>query len=91
MILVLLLTQVLLTCYGNLKPYICNGGWTTYPDDVLVSPGPCNIQIRDSTLSQDEFLKTYAYTEPFIIRDGANNDLFRALTGKYVHLSIDFK
>jgi len=86
MILVLLLAQVLI-CYGNLKPYICNGEWKTYPDDVLVSPGPCNIPIRDNTLSQDEFLKLYAYNEPFIIRDGTNNDLFRALTGKEELLS----
>eukprot|EP00088_Acartia_fossae_P068806 TRINITY_DN8801_c0_g1_i2.p1 TRINITY_DN8801_c0_g1~~TRINITY_DN8801_c0_g1_i2.p1 ORF type:complete len:264 (+),score=9.71 TRINITY_DN8801_c0_g1_i2:25-816(+) len=81
MILVFLLTLIL-ECFGTLKPTISNGGWDTYPEDVMTSPGPCNIPIRDSTLSHQEFMDLYAHSQPFVIRDGANNDLFRALTGK---------
>lgn len=77
-----LLHRLLVLCDGLHKPAVSNGGWETFPADVLVPPGPCNVPIRDNTLSQDEFLEKYAYTEPVIIRDGANNDLFRALTGK---------
>jgi len=69
-------------CSGVHKPAINNGGWETYPEDVPVRPGPCNIPWRDGTLEQEEFIKKYAYSMPVIIRDGANNDLFRALTEK---------
>jgi len=61
------------------RPYISYGGWRTYPSDMLANPGPCNLDIKDSSLSEAEFLAEYAFTKPFIIRDSANNDLFRAL------------
>ena len=73
---------IIWSCDGIRKPSISNGGWETYPSDISVPPGPCNIPIRDNTLSQEEFLEKFAFTEPLIVRDGANNDLFRALTGK---------
>lgn len=69
------------------KPSISNGGWLTYPVDVPVQPGPCNIDVRDTTLTQEDFLKLYAYDKPFIARDSSNNDLFRALTSKAALLS----
>ena len=62
------------------RPFISNGGWRTFPADMLVQPGPCNIDIRDRTLSEKEFLSKYAYSRPVVIRDSADNDLFRALT-----------
>ena len=62
------------------RPFISNGGWLTFPGDLLVQPGPCNIDIRDGTLGQEEFLAKYAYARPVVIRDAADNDLFRALT-----------
>jgi hypothetical protein len=62
------------------RPFISNSGWVTYPSDLLVPPGPCNIDIRDKTLTQQEFLAQYAYSRPVVIRDAADNDLFRALT-----------
>ncbi len=62
------------------RPFISNSGWVTYPSDLLVPPGPCNIDIRDKTLTQHEFLAQYAYSRPVVIRDAADNDLFRALT-----------
>jgi len=65
------------------RPFISNGGWVTFPSDLLVQPGPCNIDIRDKTLTQQEFLAKYAYSRPVVIRDAANNDLFRALTERY--------
>jgi len=75
------------TCCGSHKAAINNGGWETYPLDIPAQPGPCNIPIRDNTLTQEEFLNTYAYSQPVIIRDGTNNDLFRALTEKEELLS----
>ena len=64
------------------RPYISNGGWRTYPSDIVVSPGPCNVDIKDKTMTQLEFIENYAYTKPVIIRDSSNNDLFRALARK---------
>ena len=64
------------------RPAISNGGWETFPADVSVRPGPCNIAIRDNRLTEKEFLEKYAYAEPVIVRDTTNNDLFRALTGR---------
>jgi len=69
-------------CEGTYRATINNGGWETFPSDVVVTPGPCNVPIRDNTLQQDEFLQKYAFSEPVVIRDATNNDLFRALTGK---------
>jgi hypothetical protein len=69
------------------RPFISNGGWQTFPSDLLVHPGPCNIDIRDKTLTQQEFLAQYAYTRPLVIRDAADNDLFRALTERYANFS----
>ena len=64
------------------RPYISNGGWRTYPSDIIATPGPCNIDIRDMTMTQQEFINQYAFTKPVIVRDTNNNDLFRALARK---------
>ena len=64
------------------RPYFSAGGWRTYPHRMVAQPGPCNIEIRDNSLTQSEFLSEYAKTKPFIVRDSANNDLFRALARK---------
>ena len=29
----------------------------TEGDDMIAQPGPCNIEIRDASMSQEEFLK----------------------------------
>ena len=59
--------------------YIEDGGWRTDLKDILVTAGPCHLQIEDKTLSNEDFLRKYAYNTPFVLRDAANNDLFRAL------------
>ena len=64
------------------RPFISNGGWPTYPSDMIATPGPCNIDIRDMTMTQKEFIKEYAFTKPVIVRDTSNNDVFRALARK---------
>merc|ERR1712105_220601 len=57
-------------------------------------PGPCNIAIRDSRLTQTEFMSKFARSQPLVVRDVSNNDLFRALSQKkrlltdYGHTSI---
>ena len=64
------------------RPYMEEGGWATYPGDLLARPGPCNIQIRDSRLTQKEFMAEFATSQPLVVRDVNNNDLFRALSRK---------
>ena len=49
---------------------------------MIATPGPCNIDIRDMTMTQKEFINEYAFTKPVIVRDTNNNDLFRALARK---------
>lgn len=66
----------------HLRPYVDNGGWRTYPGDLVVHPGPCNIAIRDSSLSQPEFLSEFSTSRPLVVRDAADNDVFRALAGR---------
>lgn len=60
-------------------PYFSEGGWITHPSDLVAQPGPCNIDIKDSTLTQREFLHSYAYIRPLILRDVSNNAAFRSL------------
>ena len=28
------------------RPYFSEGGWRTYPSDMVARPGPCNIDIK---------------------------------------------
>ena len=49
---------------------------------MVARPGPCNIDIRDGTMTIEEFLEKYASTRPVIIRDATNNDLFKSLARK---------
>ena len=35
-------------------------------------------------MTEKEFMSEYAKTKPFVVRDSANNDLFRALARKQV-------
>jgi len=64
------------------RPYFSEGGWKTYPSDMVAQPGPCNIDIKDTSFSLKQFLKEYSTSRPFIVRDSSNNDLFRALARK---------
>ena len=66
----------------NVRPYFSEGGWRTYPSDMVAMPGPCNIDIKDKTMSHKEFMSEYAKTKPFIVRDSAKNDLFKSLARK---------
>ena len=84
----------------DVRPYFSEGGWRTYPSDMVARPGPCNIDIKarrgiycstysviweiiqDGSMTGKEFMSEYAKTKPFVVRDSANNDLFRALARK---------
>ena len=47
-------------------------------DDVLVHPGICNIPIVDGqTLTNQDFLKQFAYESPFVLRDATDNVVSR--------------
>ena len=50
------------------RPYMEEGGWATYPGDLLARPGPCNIQIRDSRLTQKEFMAEISQIVAFFDR-----------------------
>ena len=46
----------------------------TFVEDILVKPGPCNIPIIDwKSFSNEQFLKDFAYQQPFVLRDGRDN------------------
>ena len=60
--------------------YYEEGGWRTYTADVLVEAGPCHLPILDGhALTNADFLRSYAYQRPFVVRDAANQNTFRAL------------
>ena len=60
--------------------YYEEGGWRTYTADVLVEAGPCHLPILDGrTLTNADFLRSYAYQRPFVVRDASNQNIFRAL------------
>ena len=82
MIIKLLIILFVPPSLGLERPYISNGGWRTYPGDLIATPGPCNIDIKDKFMTQQEFIKEYAYSKPVIVRDSTNIDLFRALASK---------
>ena len=60
MLLVICLLLISPYVYMLQKPSISNGGWLTYPVDVPVQPGPCNIDVRDTTLTQGLLLDIFA-------------------------------
>ena len=59
----------------------------TYVQDILVEPGPCHLPIEDGTLTNEVFLKKYAYKQPFVLRDGANNDV-SSIQGFIFHVQL---
>ncbi|KAK6052863.1 hypothetical protein COOONC_09633 [Cooperia oncophora] len=61
---------------------IDDGGWHTEKSDVVGHDGPCNIERHDAQeLTQKEFLRRFAYSEPVIIYN-INNEEFRERTTK---------
>ncbi|XP_040566093.1 jmjC domain-containing protein 8 [Lepeophtheirus salmonis] len=59
------------------------GQWETEMEGVLVEPGPCHLEIFDSSrISQDFFLDQLAYKTPFVLRHVTNNAKFRALVNR---------
>ncbi|XP_047486050.1 jmjC domain-containing protein 8-like [Penaeus chinensis] len=57
-----------------------DGGWTTEDKDRIAQPGPCNINVEDGSLSQEDFIKKYAYSEPVVIKGATDNQVFQTLT-----------
>ncbi|VDP26023.1 unnamed protein product [Heligmosomoides polygyrus] len=57
-----------------------DGGWHTETSDIVGQEGPCNIERHDGKqLSQEEFVKRYAFAEPVIIYN-IDNEQFRKVT-----------
>ena len=73
-IFLIFLQNILAVKNGNKRPYLSEGGWRTFVEDILVKPGPCNIPIIDwKSFSNEQFLKDFAYKQPFVLRDGTDN------------------
>jgi len=63
------------------RPYLEEGGWRTLPSEAVARPGPCTLPVRTG-LTQEEFLGEFATRGPVVVRQPADNDLFRALAGR---------
>ncbi|CAL1531878.1 unnamed protein product, partial [Lymnaea stagnalis] len=51
----------------------------TSEDDKLAFPGPCDIEVREaSSLTQQEFLSSYAFEKPIVIKGATDNTVFQA-------------
>ncbi|XP_035696024.1 jmjC domain-containing protein 8-like [Branchiostoma floridae] len=59
-----------------------NGGWYTDTENLIAQPGPCNIDVRDESLTQRDFLQKYAEKAPVIFRSVTDNSNFRKLCSK---------
>ncbi|CAJ0931266.1 unnamed protein product, partial [Mesorhabditis belari] len=65
---------------------VSNGGWITEDKDIIGQDGPCNIERHDADeLTQEEFIKRYAYSEPVIIYN-VDNKKFQEKTKRAVML-----
>ena len=53
---VAVLFYVIEVCLSDSTGKTNDGGWYTDPSDVLAEAGPCNIDVRDASLTQQEFL-----------------------------------
>lgn len=73
---------ILFQLYFILGENLPNGGWETDESLLLAHPGPCNVDIRDASLTQTEFLDVYAYSKPVIIRGASDNSNFHKLCEK---------
>ncbi|XP_064618057.1 jmjC domain-containing protein 8-like [Liolophura sinensis] len=59
-----------------------DGGWFTDEDKLIAQAGPCSIPVRDVTLSQEEFLSQYAFTQPVIIKGLTQHQAFQDVCRK---------
>ncbi|XP_077980369.1 jmjC domain-containing protein 8-like [Glandiceps talaboti] len=60
---------------------LSDGGWHTDKEDVIAT-GPCDLEVRDSSLTYKEFMEKYAYNYPVILKDVTDNSIFRKLCEK---------
>ncbi|XP_043945159.1 jmjC domain-containing protein 8 isoform X5 [Protopterus annectens] len=67
----------------NLEHLEDGGGWFSNKYSVTTrEEGPCTVEIRDASLTYSEFMRSYAYSKPVIIRGIADNSDFRAFCSK---------
>ncbi|KHJ93904.1 JmjC domain protein [Oesophagostomum dentatum] len=58
-----------------------NGGWYTEEKYVVGKDGPCNIERHDANdLTEEEFLKRFAYAEPVVIYNIDNSEFGKRTT-----------
>nr|XP_045599899.1 jmjC domain-containing protein 8-like isoform X2 [Procambarus clarkii] len=85
---------VVISACGVLRATQHQGGWVTKSKDRIAQPGPCNIVVHDESLTQEEFLTRYAYSEPVVIKKSSHNQVFRSRTrhsvllNNYGHLTV---
>ena len=70
----------------NELEYGTEGGWSI-PHDLPDLGGPCNIQRRNASLSQLEFVEKFSRTEPVILEGVSDQTLFRRASSKWRLLS----
>ncbi|XP_028310633.1 jmjC domain-containing protein 8 isoform X2 [Gouania willdenowi] len=55
-----------------------DGGWSAVSEQSLQDEGLCNIDVLDaSSLSHQQFLERYAYSQPLVLRGLTDNSRFR--------------
>ena len=66
---------------GGAEPTDPHGGWDI-PHSLPDLTGPCSIKVINSSLSDSDFLKMFAYTEPVVLKGMSDQSLFRARSSK---------
>ncbi|XP_006005586.1 jmjC domain-containing protein 8 isoform X1 [Latimeria chalumnae] len=59
-----------------------DGGWLTSRYIALTGEGPCNVEVKNSTLTYSEFIQKFAFSRPVVIRGITNNSEFQRLCSK---------
>ncbi|KAK2156264.1 hypothetical protein LSH36_217g02002 [Paralvinella palmiformis] len=78
----LLLIHFGLLCTSATEFSIDSGGWVSDGESLILDAGPCNIEVRNGSMTQGEFLSNYAYFEPVVIRGASDNSEFQEMCRK---------
>ncbi|XP_013395910.1 jmjC domain-containing protein 8 [Lingula anatina] len=71
------------SCSSDVTTDKNDGGWYTDFREQVAKPGPCNVErVEAATLTQEDFIKKYAYTAPVVISGIKYNEEFRKMCSK---------
>lgn len=74
--------SVICFCVSGTEIGVDTGGWISDSENFIIDAGLCNIEVRDGSLTQEEFLHNYAYSQPVIIRGATDNSEFQEMCRK---------